>query len=120
MKKNNTLNTFYWILSLGLLIFTIINQKYINYSYAVAKFILNLISILLAIYCLAITKQGANFYKYWLGSVAELKKVTWPNRKEVAQLTLAVVVMVLVTGLILWTVDSILIKLVACLLQRRW
>ena len=64
------------------------------------------------------TSQGLKFSKYWAEAISELKKVTWPNRKETITTTLVVVVMVIVMGLILWTVDAILIRLVAWLLQR--
>ncbi|MBF0282805.1 MAG: preprotein translocase subunit SecE [Zetaproteobacteria bacterium] len=42
----------------------------------------------------------------------EAKKVVWPDRKETAQTTLMVVVMVLVISLFLWLIDSSLSWLV--------
>ena len=39
---------------------------------------------------------------------SETAKVVWPTRQEVTQTTLIVVVIVLITALILWGVDSLI------------
>ena len=39
---------------------------------------------------------------------SELKKTTWPSRKEVYGTTLVVIVMVLLCSLFLWGVDMVL------------
>ncbi len=38
-------------------------------------------------------------------SRTEVRRVVWPNRKETAQTTLIVLVMVLVVGILLWLLD---------------
>lgn len=115
-KKNNII---LWILAIALGSFSVINQQCIEYSHIFLQFIITVILMVVAIFLLLQkTTQGLRFSKYWLESVAELKKVTWPNKKETMQTTFAVVAMVVIMGLILWTVDSILIRLVAWLLQR--
>jgi preprotein translocase subunit SecE len=38
----------------------------------------------------------------------EMKKVTWPSRKDTYASTLAVIVLVLAVGVFLWAVDSAL------------
>jgi len=50
--------------------------------------------------------------KYVREVQAEAKKVVWPERKETAQSTLMVVVMVIFVALFLWLADSILSWLV--------
>jgi len=50
--------------------------------------------------------------KYLREVQAEAKKVVWPERKEAAQATLMVVVMVVFIALFLWLSDSILSWLV--------
>lgn len=115
-KKNNII---LWILAIALASFSVINQQYIQYNYIFLQFIITVVLMGLAFFLsLKKTRQGVRFSNYWLDSVAELKKVTWPNKKETMHITFAVVAMVVVMGLILWTVDSILIRLVAWLLQR--
>jgi preprotein translocase subunit SecE len=115
-KKNNIA---LWVLSVLLGGFAIINQQAIEYNHIFLQFIITVTLTLIAIFLLLKkTTQGSRFSKYWVEAVSELKKVTWPNRKETMQTTAVVVVMVIVMGLILWTVDAILIRLVAWLLQR--
>lgn len=50
--------------------------------------------------------------KYVREVQAEARKVVWPERKEAAQATLMVVVMVIFVALFLWLSDSILSWLV--------
>ncbi|MGI6552700.1 MAG: preprotein translocase subunit SecE [Bacillota bacterium] len=45
--------------------------------------------------------------KFFRGVWSELKKVHWPNRKEIATYTTVVVVSVFIVALMIWIVDSI-------------
>ncbi len=113
------INIALWVLVLALVVCAIINQQYLSYSSILLQFIVTIIFAGIAVFLLfKKTQEGLRFYQYWKESVVELKKVTWPNKKETMQTTGAVVIMVIVMGLMLWTVDSILIRLVAWLLKR--
>ena len=108
------INIALWVLVLALVVCAIINQQYLSYSSILLQFIVTIIFAGIAVFLLfKKTQEGLRFYQYWKESVVELKKVTWPNKKETMQTTGAVVIMVIVMGLMLWTVDSILIRLVA-------
>jgi preprotein translocase subunit SecE len=48
----------------------------------------------------------------------ELKRVTWPSRKEVYAATVVVILFSLVLGVFLWIVDLILERAVVALFQR--
>jgi preprotein translocase subunit SecE len=48
----------------------------------------------------------------------ELKRVTWPSRKEVYAATLVVILFSMVLGIFLWIVDLILERAVVALFQR--
>lgn len=89
-----------------------------KYNILMQFLIIGLVVITTIFLLLKKTDRGVKFCQYWQDSVGELKKVTWPNKKETMQITGAVIVMVMIMGLILWTVDSILIRLVAYLLSR--
>lgn len=43
--------------------------------------------------------------RYYRGVVSELKKVHWPNRKEIASYTVIVLVSVVIVGAIIWLFD---------------
>lgn len=63
------------------------------------------------------TTMGRNFLVFWQESLVELRKVVWPTRKETLQSTLAVVVMVFVMGLVLWSIDAVLVRIMAWMIK---
>lgn len=48
---------------------------------------------------------------------SELKKVTWPNRKELTQYTTVVFVSVFIVAVVIWIVDSALTGLLNLILK---
>lgn len=52
------------------------------------------------------TPQGSQVYSFAKEAKIELQKVVWPNRQETIQTTSIVMVMVAVTGFVLWGIDS--------------
>ena len=54
--------------------------------------------------------------------MVELRKVTWPDRKQVQQATIAIIVFVLVLGLVIWLLDlalqGVLVRLIPSLFAR--
>ena len=53
---------------------------------------------------------------YFEASKAELKKITWPTRRETLATTGAVVVLTIVLSLFLWQADTIIAKAVGLFL----
>ena len=51
---------------------------------------------------------GKLVYSYVTDSKIELKKVTWPTKKETTQTTLGVIFVVIVVGILLWLFDMLL------------
>ena len=56
----------------------------------------------------SLTEKGSEFLTLVKGSRTEIRKVVWPTRQETTQTTLIVFVFVIITGLILWGLDSVL------------
>jgi preprotein translocase subunit SecE len=54
------------------------------------------------------TAVGSNAWAFVRGATVEARKVVWPSRKETTQITIAVVAMVGIMGLILWSFDMLL------------
>ncbi len=55
----------------------------------------------------------------FLGNVkGELRKVTWPTKKDTYASTLVVIVFVFMVGIYLWGVDTILSTLIKTILSR--
>lgn len=58
------------------------------------------------------TTHGHRLWTQWLEAVQEVRKIHWPTRQETVQTTLAVLAMVCVMGVLLWTADFVLLRLV--------
>ena len=54
------------------------------------------------------TDLGRSVWGYIVGARTELRKVVWPSRQEALQATLMIAVVVLITALLLWGLDSLL------------
>ena len=68
------------------------------------------IVVFLALLALAAwTKAGGHALGFIKSARGELRKVVWPTRQETLQTTLIVAVVVLVTALVLWGLDSLLL-----------
>lgn len=51
------------------------------------------------------TEKGAALLGFLRDANTELRKVVWPTRQETIQTTLMVVVVVIITGIMLWLMD---------------
>jgi preprotein translocase subunit SecE len=63
----------------------------------------------------AIVWQSA--FEFLVQVKGELKKVTWPSRKDTYASTLAVIFLVLAVGVFLWAVDSALSTTIRAILR---
>lgn len=62
---------------------------------------------------LAKMKQGfGSSFAFFADAYAELKKVRWPNRKELTSYTIVVVVTVVAVGIYFWLLDIGISRLV--------
>ncbi|MDP3705785.1 MAG: preprotein translocase subunit SecE [Legionellaceae bacterium] len=52
------------------------------------------------------TEKGKQAYLFAKEAKVELEKVVWPSRQEATQTTFIVMIMVTVTGFVLWGIDS--------------
>ncbi|MBX3706887.1 MAG: preprotein translocase subunit SecE [Pseudomonadales bacterium] len=59
------------------------------------------------------TQPGKKVYQFSGEAKVELQKVVWPTRQETIQTTSIVMIMVAVTGFILWGIDSGMIWVIA-------
>lgn len=55
------------------------------------------------------TATGKSMWGYIRGAQIEIRKTTWPTRQESLQATLMIAVVVLITALLLWGLDSALL-----------
>ncbi|WP_428410706.1 preprotein translocase subunit SecE [Legionella sp.] len=68
---------------------------------------------LLSMFFAYLTTTGKQVYQFAQESKIELLKVVWPTRQETIQTTTIVIVMVTLTGFILWGIDSLMMWAIA-------
>ncbi|MBN9231633.1 MAG: preprotein translocase subunit SecE [Legionella sp.] len=68
---------------------------------------------LLSLFLAYLTSLGKKAFQFAQESKIELLKVVWPTRQETIQTTTIVIVMVTVTGFILWGIDSLMVWTIA-------
>ena len=94
-----------------------------NYFYGSQPIAIRLIGwIVLACTAAAIalqTAQGTQIITFAKQSRIELRKVVWPSRKETVQTTMIVVVMVFLVAMMLWGIDSVLLRVIGMLTGHR-
>lgn len=105
-----------WILAVALVTSGVVANFYFSAQSIYVKASVSILLTIATLFVCAKTEPGKTFIMFWQSSVTELRKVVWPTRKETMQMTLAVMLMVTVMGILLWTLDSILGKLMAWLL----
>lgn len=112
-------DTFKWLIVFGLMIFSIAaNYYYSNVSFSV-RLAGWLVLIGIVIVIALQTVQGQKAWQLGKDAHAEMRKVTWPTRQETIQTTMIVMLMVVITALILWMVDSILLWAISFLTGQR-
>ena len=96
---------------------------YANNFYAAQPIALRLIGWLVLVCIMALimsqTMHGRRGISFLRDAHIELRKVVWPTRQETVRTTMLVIAVVLVTGLLLWGVDSILLMLIGLLTGQR-
>lgn len=71
-----------------------------------------LVCAALALVVASRTVLGQKIWVLWLEAIQEVRKIHWPTRQETVQTTLAVLAMVCVMGVLLWTADFALLRAV--------
>ncbi|ABX79120.1 preprotein translocase subunit SecE [Coxiella burnetii] len=105
-EKKSRFDGLKWLLIVALLVAAIVAEFY--YS-QVAWAIRAAVGIVVVVILLAIASQtdkGRRAWGFIKNARAELRKVVWPTRQETLRTTLVVIVMVVITALILWGLDS--------------
>ena len=88
-----------------------------NYHFSEQSLLIRIVALLvMASLAFAIalqTDKGKRFWQFAVDSRGELRKVVWPTRHETLQTTAMVLGVVAIIGLILWGVDTLLLKIIA-------
>jgi len=98
-----------WLVVFALVIGGTVAFSYFKDEFALLYRVLAVSAVIVVAALLAVTTaKGAAFWSLLKAAQVEVRKVVWPSRQEVTQTTLIVVVVVLITALILWGLDTLI------------
>ena len=103
-----TLDTVKLVLALVILVAGIVAYYYYADIGLIYRVLGVIATTLASIGIMLTTVVGRNFLGFLKESRVEVRKVVWPTRQETVQTTLVVVALVLIVGLLLWTLDAAL------------
>lgn len=120
-EKSKGVNIFLWLLTVVIIAVTAFGNIYFQDQYStpirvVAIVVLLLISLGVA----AMTNQGRKALGFFKDSRTELRKIVWPTRPEATQTTFIVVGVTVFVSLILWGLDSIIVRIITFLTDWRF
>ena len=105
-----------WIIAVALIIVAAVGNTYFAAQLSLVVRVLALVALGAgAVAAAALTNQGQKTLHFIKESRTELRKIIWPTRPEATQTTLIVIAMCVVVSLVLWGIDSIIVRLVAFL-----
>jgi preprotein translocase subunit SecE len=106
----------------GLAVLLVVAGVGAQYFFASQSLLIRLIGLLLAfagaVALIARTQSGRRAWAYWHEVMVELRKVVWPTRQETMHSTIAVLAMVFVMGLVLWSIDAVLVRVMAWIVRQ--
>jgi preprotein translocase subunit SecE len=102
------LDSLKWVVVLALVAGGVYGNSFYADQPILYRVIALLVLALIAGWVASLTQRGGEFLTLVKGSRTEIRKVVWPTRQETTQTTLIVFVFVIITGLILWGLDSVL------------
>ena len=115
-EKSKGTNTLLWIFAVALIIVAAVGNTYFAAQLSLVVRVLALVALGAgAVAAAALTNQGQKTIHFIKESRTELRKIIWPTRPEATQTTLIVIAMCVVVSLVLWGIDSIIVRLVAFL-----
>lgn len=112
------MDNLFWTLAALLLAVGLGGQFYFASQSPYLRILGMLVAVILAGTMISRTQAGRRFWIYWQESVVELRKVVWPTKQETIHSTIAVLVMVFVMGLVLWSIDAVLVRVMAWIIRQ--
>jgi len=98
-----------WLLAIAMVVGGAVAFSYFKDEYALLYRVLAVSAVIVVAAAIAVnTAKGSAFWSLLKAAQVELRKVVWPTRQEVTQTTLIVVVIVLITALLLWGLDTLI------------
>lgn len=107
VSQNKSLNGLKWSLVVILIAASVIGNLYFSADSLAIRATVLIVVFIVALLIAVNTSQGARAWGFIKESRAEMRKVVWPTRHETVQTTGIVIVIVIITALLLWGIDSL-------------
>ena len=121
IEKPKGVNTFLWLVVIAIIIIAAVGNVYFTEQYSTAIRVVAVVVLLaVAFIVAALTNQGKKALAFFGESRTELRRIVWPTRPEAIQTTLIVMGVTVVTSLILWGLDSIIVSIINFLTDLRF
>ncbi len=106
-------------LKLGTAILLLVGAIYAFYHFEEQLLVVRVLGLLavagIAVFIAAQSSTGKSIMGFISGAQSEVRRVVWPTRAETTQTTLAVLVIVLIMGILLWLFDMVLLAAIQTL-----
>ena len=106
-------------LKLGAAIVLLVGAIYAFYHFEEQLLVVRVLGLLavagIAVFIAAQSRTGKSVLGFISGAQSEVRRVVWPTRAETTQTTLAVLVIVLIMGIMLWLFDMVLLAAIQML-----
>lgn len=105
LNSKNKIDILLWSLVLLITLAAFVSQYFFHFAGPIKALVW--LGWLIAVLAISFfTAKGQKVYYFATDAKNELQKVVWPKRQETIQTTSIVMVMVVVTGFLLWGVDA--------------
>lgn len=121
VEKSKGQNIFLWLLVFIIVISVAVGNVYFADQYSTAiRVVAITVGLAIAFAIVAFTSQGKKALVFFTDARTELRRIIWPTRPEGMQTTFIVMGVTVVTSLILWGLDSIIVSLINFLTDLRF
>lgn len=117
-KNENNLDKLRWLLALSLFVAGLVAYYYYSEQFVFAYRLLALCGVTaVAVAVVATTNRAQAIMQLLKDSRGEIRKVAWPNRQEVTQSSVVVMLVVVLVSVLLWFFDTIFSWLISVILE---
>ncbi len=119
VSTNSRLDSIKWFFILLLIAGIVFANIFLAEQANTVRLLWNLIASLIVLGAFSFTDKGKRAWNFAKDARVELRKVVWPSRQEAIHSTIMIIVVVVITALFLWGIDSILLWLIGFVTGQR-
>lgn len=96
-----------WLVAVVLLALLVLGNAYFSTVALPVRVTIVIVVGIIALLVMLSTRKGHKAWVFTKEARTELRKVVWPNKQETLQTTAMIAVLVIITALVLWGIDSL-------------